>query len=521
MHLDNNTNSEGQKREYCSNGASRGGAKIIKTFSSRNTTQNLGNNRFNNTSNIGAYENNPLIKSGRVSLDKTYNSRTNSKFNNMIPTTYETRDISIVFEEDRQNAKHYDMLEETDDDIIVTGTNCDTPICFKTWEDMELDPRLMENIKKSGYIKPRRIQAFSFPLITAGYDIKGQAETGSGKTAAFLLPIIDKMLKLKFVSMRRTPYALVITPTRELALQIHEQAKKFCLNTPYECAKLYGQLEKSSLNRELDGGCDILIGTPGKLKDFTKNLQINFSKLAFVVIDEADRLLEFNFANDVNEIINSPLCTPISKRQNLLFFATITKELERYSMDWMRKEVATIKNKRENEVNNKIHHNIINVQGLSKNKLVVDLLIDEQKQAEESDLSLRKTLVFVERKKVCNILALMLMNYGIKSASLNGDRLQKDREKAINEFRSGQITVLVATDVAARGIDIFDLDHVIVVDLPKDDFMTYVHRVGRTGRLKKGTATTFYNPETDYDFKDNLIEMLQNLGQDVPDFLQQ
>uniref|UniRef100_A0A0N5CEK4 RNA helicase n=1 Tax=Strongyloides papillosus TaxID=174720 RepID=A0A0N5CEK4_STREA len=406
------------------------------------------------------------------------------------------RPCDVIFEEDRKNAEYYSQLDEIDDEIIVSGAG-NVPKCYETWEEANFHPTLQNTITKSGYAKPRKIQAFAIPIIANGSDLIGQSETGSGKTGAYLLPIIDEMLKTEWKSGRRVPFALIIAPTRELVLQIHEQARKFCNGSQYGCAKLYGQISNSYLQRELDGGCDILVATPGRLTEFLSKGHVHLNKLHYVVLDEADRLMEYNFAKEVTNILQSPSCVPLASRQNLLFSATFPPELQKYFREWVKDNAITIRNDKSNQVNKNIIHTFICVEGMNKNRMCADILVAENEEAKKHGMSLRKTLVFVAKKKTSDMLAFLLVNNGIRALSINGDRCQEDREKALNELRSGNIDVLVATDVAARGIDICGLDHVIIVELP-DDFMTFIHRVGRTGRIKEGEATTFYDPKKDY-----------------------
>uniref|UniRef100_A0A0K0F6D0 RNA helicase n=1 Tax=Strongyloides venezuelensis TaxID=75913 RepID=A0A0K0F6D0_STRVS len=457
------------------------------------------------------------------SSERMHNGSSKHNFKNVFKNKFDgdynpiDRPCGVIFEEDRRNAEYYSHLDEIDDEIIVSGAG-DAPKCYETWGDANFHPTLQNTITKSGYTKPRKIQEFAIPIIADGSDLIGQSETGSGKTGAYLLPIIDEMLKVEWKSGRRVPFALIIAPTRELVLQIHEQARKFCDGSQYGCAKLYGQISNSYLQRELDSGCDILVATPGRLTEFLSKGHVHLNKLRYVVLDEADRLMEFNFAKEVTNILQSPLCAPLAQRQNLLFSATFPLELQKYFREWVKDNAVTIRNDRSNQVNKNIIHTFICVEGVNKNRMCADIIVAENEEAKKHGLSLRKTLVFVEKKKTSDMLALFLINNGIKALSINGDRSQEDREKALNELRSGNIDVLVATDVAARGIDICGLDHVIIVELP-NDFMTFIHRVGRTGRIKEGEATTFYDPKKDYILANDISNMLRKAGQEVPDFI--
>uniref|UniRef100_A0A0N5BR13 RNA helicase n=1 Tax=Strongyloides papillosus TaxID=174720 RepID=A0A0N5BR13_STREA len=480
---------------------------INPRMANRTTSQPLSNTSRNN---MRCLERMPTGPS-KNNFQKGYNNNFCGGYNPI------DRSCDVIFEEDRKNAEYYSHLDEIDDEIIVSGTD-DVPECYETWEDANFHPILQNTIKKSGYTKPRKIQAYAVPIIANGSDLIGQSETGSGKTGAYLLPIIDEMLKTEWTSIRRVPFALIIAPTRELVLQIHEQARKFCDGSQYGCAKLYGQINNGYLQRELDRGCDILIAAPGRLADFLSRGYIHLHKLRYVVLDEADRLMEYNFANEITNILESPSCVPIMSRQNLLFSATFPPELQKYCREWVKKDAITIRNEKSNQVNENIIHTFICAEGINKNKMCADIIVAENKEAQNHGQPLRKTLVFVERKKTSDMLAFLLINHGIRALSINGDRCQEDRENALNDFRSGKIDVLVATDVAARGIDICGLDHVIVVELPQD-FTTFIHRVGRTGRLKEGEATTFYDPKKDYILAGEISNMLQKAGQEIPDFI--
>uniref|UniRef100_A0A0K0DZZ4 RNA helicase n=1 Tax=Strongyloides stercoralis TaxID=6248 RepID=A0A0K0DZZ4_STRER len=501
-------------------GIIRGNGNNLQSLSKLKPTNSLfGRNQNSGTEKIPTTKQ-KVTRKEEGDTKQPYNSpkapqkNSNNKYEFFTPID---RPCSVIFEEARRNAEWYSHLDEIDDNIVISGLN-DVIDCFDKWEDANFHPTLLKNIQMSGYIKPRKIQSYVMPIIMGGYDLLGQSETGSGKTGAFLLPIIDDMLKNNWQSKRRAPFALIIVPTRELAIQIHEQARKFCEGTEYGCAKIYGQISNVYLQWELDNGCDILVATPGRLLNYLKTARVNLRSIKYLVCDEADRLVEFNFINDVNQILQSSFCPPITERHNLLFSATYPGKLEDYCRGWIKKNAVTVKNEKFNEVNRNVTHSFINVDGINRNKLIADILIEEQKEAQKNDLPLRKTLIFVDRKKTSDMMAFLLLNYGIKVSSINGDRCQEDREQVINDFRSGKLDVLVATDVAARGIDICDLDHVIISELPAD-FTTYIHRIGRTGRVKRGEATVFYDPKKDYALANDLINMLQNANQPIPEFI--
>uniref|UniRef100_A0A0K0F4L6 RNA helicase n=1 Tax=Strongyloides venezuelensis TaxID=75913 RepID=A0A0K0F4L6_STRVS len=427
------------------------------------------------------------------------------------------RSIDVLLEEDQRNNVYYSQIADQDDEINVEGAKYQ--IKFDSWADCEFSKQLMANIKLTGYAKPRNIQAYTMPQIVNGFDIKGQAETGSGKTAAFLLPIIDDLIRNEFERKPRCPIAVVVSPTRELALQTHEQGRKFCNNTGVSVAKCYGQYKISENIAEIERGCDILSATPGRLKSFVQNGDISLECLKYFVLDEADELFGGSFVETIREILLIGGAPPKEKRLNMLFSATFPSGINDLANELLREGYVTIVNKCMNGANKKVTHEIIEVDRNSKNTTVCDILLKEMREAEANGGTLKRTLVFVSRKQQADMLSMFFSERGIQALSLNGDRPQKLREEALNNFRAHNISVLVTTDVCARGIDIKDLDHVINVDLPTE-FVTFIHRVGRTGRLREGFATSFYDPTVDYNLKEELVDLLRFHNKEVPSFLQ-
>uniref|UniRef100_A0A0N4ZF18 RNA helicase n=1 Tax=Parastrongyloides trichosuri TaxID=131310 RepID=A0A0N4ZF18_PARTI len=426
------------------------------------------------------------------------------------------RSVDTLFEEDSRNNMYYSQVLDQDEDIDVEGT--DIIVKYSTWPECEFSKELMANIKTTGYVQPRNIQAYTMPLIVEGKDVKAQAETGSGKTAAFLLPIIDDIIINNPERKNRSPIAIIISPTRELALQTHEQARKFAYNTGVTAAKCYGQYKISENLAELDRGCDILSSTPGRLKSFVENGDILLQCLKYFILDEADELFNGSFIDIIRECMTIGGAPPKEKRVNLLFSATFPNGVEELASEILKEDYVTVLNKSANGANRKVDHLILQVDQGSKNRTVIDMLLKEKKMSEEEGKPLRRTLVFVAKKAQADILSLMFCESGLQALSLNGDRPQKLREEALNDFRAHKISVLIATDVCARGIDIKDLDHVINVDLPKE-YVTFVHRVGRTGRLHAGFATSFYDPSYDRNLKEPLVDLLNISGKEIPPFL--
>uniref|UniRef100_A0A0K0E8A3 RNA helicase n=1 Tax=Strongyloides stercoralis TaxID=6248 RepID=A0A0K0E8A3_STRER len=427
------------------------------------------------------------------------------------------RDMDVIFAEDKENAQYYSLTEEIDDDVIVSYDGS-TPLKFETWAECEFESKLIKNINKCGYCRPRKIQAYTMPFVITKVDVKSQAETGSGKTAAFLLPIIDAILKENYEREVRSPLAVIISPTRELALQTHEQARKFTVDTGVTTAKAYGQYSLKENLAELDRGCDIISSTPGRLKHLVEQGEINLGNLKFFVLDEADELINNNFITTLKSIISMGNCPDKDNRTNLLFSATFSPSVDDLCKELLKKDYALVINSKCNQANRRINHKFIKVSKGEKNQVLIKMLKEELEKCQKEEKKLSKTLVFVEKKRHADMLAIALIDEKINAVSLNGDRPQNIREEALNNFRSHKVDVLVATDVCARGLDIKDLDHVINVDLPSNYYI-FVHRVGRTGRFHEGKATSFYDPKENSDLKEEYKQTFISNGQDVPEFL--
>uniref|UniRef100_A0AC35TIK6 RNA helicase n=1 Tax=Rhabditophanes sp. KR3021 TaxID=114890 RepID=A0AC35TIK6_9BILA len=425
------------------------------------------------------------------------------------------RPVDELFLDDKKDADYFGTVDDLDDDILVThGT--DNFIKYDSWAECELHPQLLANIKASGYIKPRKIQAYAMPFVVQKIDLKAQGETGSGKSAAFLVPIIDDIKRnFEGPSEPCCPIALIIAPTRELVLQTHEQARKFSNGMGVTVAKCYGQYSVRENINELERGCNILCATPGRLKHFVEREHVNLKNLQYLVLDEADSLFESSFLSTIQETLLIGNCPPVDKRTTLLFSATFPDQIEDFAAELLKPDHAVIKNASFNTANKRVKHTFYKVPYPEKQNRVCELLLAEVEESFALGKPLRRTLIFVEMKRIADALALFLIEKKVRAVSINGDRPQSAREQALNDFRTHKVDVLVATDVCARGLDIKDLDHVINVDLSKS-FVTFIHRCGRAGRLHEGFATSFYNPRKDAEIKDQIIGMLQHTGQPIP-----
>ncbi len=347
-----------------------------------------------------------------------------------------------------------------------------------SFENLNLHPLILKAIVDSGYITPTPIQKQAIPELLAGHDIMASAQTGTGKTAAFMLPALHRLATASKVHSRG-PRILVLTPTRELALQVSEAATKYGKYLHrVKVVSILGGMPYPLQNKLLSQPVDILVATPGRLIDHIQRGRINFSRLEMLVLDEADRMLDMGFIDDVEKIASA---IPTS-HQTLLFSATldsaITKVAARLLKSPKRIQIATQRAKLDN-IEQRLHY----VDDLShKNRLLDHLL---------RDMELKQAIVFTATKRDADTLADNLSAQGHEASALHGDMNQRDRTRTITKLRHGSLRVLVATDVAARGINVVGITHVINFDLPKfaED---YVHRIGRTGRAgASGIAVSF------------------------------
>ena len=342
-----------------------------------------------------------------------------------------------------------------------------------TFADLGLAPELLRAVLDEGYTKPTPIQAQAIPLVIAGQDIMGGAQTGTGKTAAFVLPILQRMLPFASSSpspARHPVRALILAPTRELALQVYESVKSYSKHTPLRAMCAFGGVDIKPQIAELKKGVEILVATPGRLLDHVENRSVSFNSVQALVLDEADRMLDMGFIPDVTRIIKM---LP-QQRQSLLFSATFSEEIKRLA-DKMLQAPVLIEVARRNQVSDTISHRVHPVSEFGKRGLLIKLL----KSGE-----INQCLVFMRTKQGCSRLARELQRAGIHADAIHGDKSQLDRIKALDAFKDGATHALVATDVAARGLDIDDLPYVINYELPHTP-EDYVHRIGRTGRAGK------------------------------------
>ena len=356
------------------------------------------------------------------------------------------------------------------------------------FKDLMLDDSLLKAIDRKGYTTPTEIQIKTIPVILQGRDIFASAQTGTGKTGAFALPLLQLMSRTGSMRQKSTLRTLIITPTRELALQIAENIDEYSYFLPLKQVVVFGGVPQNKQLQELRSNPDILIATPGRLLDLMQQGYINLESIQYFVIDEADRMLDSGFLNDVKKIIRK---MPV-KKQTLLFSATIPPEIKELSDKLLQNPVKVAAHP-VSSTSKKIDQFVYHIEKHKKQDLLTTLL---QKG------NMDRVLVFTTMKHHADKIAKQLDRSGIRSAAIHGNKSQRQRQDALEDFKMRKVRVLIATDIVARGIDIEDLSHVINYELP-DVPETYVHRIGRTGRKgKSGTAISFCSADESVQLKD-------------------
>ncbi|KAI2660133.1 putative ATP-dependent RNA helicase DDX4 [Labeo rohita] len=402
------------------------------------------------------------------------------------------------------------------DDILVDVSGSNPPKAIMTFDEAGLCESLRKNVVKSGYVKPTPVQKHGIPIISAGRDLMACAQTGSGKTAAFLLPILQRFMAdgvaaSKFSEVQE-PEAIIVAPTRELINQIYLEARKFAYGTCVRPVVVYGGINTGYTIREVLKGCNILCGTPGRLLDIIGRGKVGLSKLRYLVLDEADRMLDMGFEPDMRKLVGSPGMPSKEDRQTLMFSATYPEDIQRMAADFLKVDYIFLAVGVVGGACSDVEQTIVQVDQYSKRDQLLELLRSTGNE---------RTMVFVETKRSADFIATFLCQEKISTTSIHGDREQREREKALSDFRTGQCPVLVATSVAARGLDIEHVQHVVNFDLPSS-IDEYVHRIGRTGRCGNiGRAVSFFNPESDTPLARSLVKVLSGAKQEVPKWLEE
>ncbi|ORY48999.1 DEAD-domain-containing protein [Rhizoclosmatium globosum] len=412
--------------------------------------------------------------------------------------------------------------------VKVDGANPPGPI--DNFDDPLLHPLLRFNSKLAGYSTPTPVQRHAIAIVSAGRDLIASAQTGSGKTVAFLFPILSKNLfdgpsdihTEEYESRDRVsiPVTLILAPTRELAIQIHEEVVKFTYRSWIKSVVCFGGQPIDIQTRKLARGCDILVATPGRLVDLIERGSVDVKNIRYLVLDEADRMLDMGFGYQVRRILGEE--DMHERRQTLLFSATFPANLQNITMLYMSNYLfLTIG--RINAANTNITQQIICVDSLNDKKShLLDLLATKyplENQPPSTHFLL--TLIFVRSKNVADEIANYLLDNNYDANSIHGGRDQQERTAALDAFKKGISPILVATDIASRGLDVPNVGLVVNFDLPRDSVDDYVHRIGRTGRAGNvGLAVSFYVPGRESEaLRVGLCKCLTESGQEVPPFI--
>jgi len=367
-----------------------------------------------------------------------------------------------------------------------------------TFKELGLSSPLLKAVKEQGYDTPTPIQEKAIPIILQKKDVLAGAQTGTGKTAGFTLPLLELLSRAKHKTQQHKVKALVLTPTRELASQVEESVRFYGKHLPYKSAVIFGGVKINPQISALRKGVDIVVATPGRLLDHISQKTINLSSVDFLILDEADRMLDMGFVNDIKKIV---AILP-KERQTLLFSATYSDAIKKLSNQFL-KSPKLIEVARANTSSEIVKQAIYHVDKTRKHELLRHLIKEGKWQ---------QVLVFTRTKHGANRLSGQLEKDGITSAAIHGNKSQNARTKALADFKKGSVRVLVATDIAARGIDIDQLPHVVNFELPNVS-EDYVHRIGRTGRAgNTGEAISLVCVDED-EFLRNIEKLI---NKDIP-----
>ena len=366
------------------------------------------------------------------------------------------------------------------------------------FSELPLANPLQRAVRAVGYEQPTPIQEQSIPSLLEGKDLLGIAQTGTGKTAAFALPILQRLLDSGKFRSPKTCRALILLPTRELAIQVEECFKQYAQFTAISTACIFGGVSDVSQKRNLIRGVDVLVATPGRLLDLINQKAVSLKALEFFVLDEADRMLDMGFIHDIRKVV---ALLP-QNRQNLFFSATMPDDITKLAATILRPNPVRVEVAPQSTPIERIHQELYRIDKRRKGALLKELLLAHPE--------MKKVLVFSRTKHGADKITRVLEKAGIKCAAIHGNKSQNRRQEALGNFKCEQIRVLVATDIAARGIDVDDVSHVFNYDLP-DVPETFVHRIGRTARAgKDGIAISFCAPDEEQDLR--AIEKLTRIS---------
>lgn len=422
---------------------------------------------------------------------------------------------------DDPSKQHTGINFQKYDDIPVEASGRDVPEAVHQFTTPPLDEHLCRNIELARYLVPTPVQKYSIPIVTGGRDLMACAQTGSGKTGGFLFPILSQAFingpsavppnaAGQFGRQRKAyPTSLILAPTRELVSQIFDESRKFAYRSWVRPCVVYGGADIGSQLRQIERGCDLLVATPGRLVDLIERGRISLCNIKYLVLDEADRMLDMGFEPQIRRIVEGEDMPSVADRQTLMFSATFPRDIQMLARDFL-KDYVFLSVGRVGSTSENITQKVEYVEDVDKRSILLDIL-----HTHAGGL----TLIFVETKRMADSLSDFLINQNIPATSIHGDRTQRERERALEFFRNGRCPIMVATAVAARGLDIPNVTHVVNYDLPTD-IDDYVHRIGRTGRAgNTGIATAFFNRGNRGVVRE-LLDLLKEANQEVPSFLE-
>ncbi|PHH60486.1 hypothetical protein CDD81_1617 [Ophiocordyceps australis] len=422
---------------------------------------------------------------------------------------------------DDPSKQHTGINFEKYDDIPVEASGRDVPEPVHQFSNPPLDEHLCRNIELAHYKVPTPVQKYSIPIVMGGRDLMACAQTGSGKTGGFLFPILSQAFingpstvpgnaAGQFGRQRKAyPTSLILAPTRELVSQIYDESRKFAYRSWVRPCVVYGGADIGSQLRQIERGCDLLVATPGRLVDLIERGRISLCNIKYLVLDEADRMLDMGFEPQIRRIVEGEDMPSVANRQTLMFSATFPRDIQMLARDFL-KDYIFLSVGRVGSTSENITQKVEFVEDMDKRSVLLDIL-----HTHAGGL----TLIFVETKRMADSLSDFLINQSFPATSIHGDRTQRERERALEFFRNGRCPIMVATAVAARGLDIPNVTHVVNYDLPTD-IDDYVHRIGRTGRAgNTGLATAFFNRGNRGVVRE-LMELLKEANQEVPQFLE-
>ncbi|CAM0910123.1 unnamed protein product [Alopecurus aequalis] len=426
-------------------------------------------------------------------------------------------------------------LDEYDMPVEVSGEGAPAPV--DGFEEAGLAEAVLRNVTRCGYDNPTPVQRYSMPIVLSGRDLMACAQPGSGKKAAFCLPMVSELVKAAEAggpegggsrgdreaydyddySRAARPRALVLAPTRELAAKIHEEAKEFSHQTGIRVKVAYGGTQNFQQQlSDIERGVDVLVATPGRLVHMIERGKVSLKAIKYLVLDEADRMLDMGFEPQIRKIVDEMGMPPKSVRQTMLFSATFPQQIQRLASDFLSKYIF-ITVGRVGSSTDQITQKVEFVTKDEKRTFLLDLLQKQSFCSSDGKPQQPLTLVFVETKRDADLLWSWLQKKGFPATAIHGDRTQEERKDALRSFKSGSTPIMVAT--VSRGLDVPNVSHVINYDLPKS-IEDYVHRIGRTGRAgNAGSATAFFT-EQNHPIAKGLLELMTEAKQKVPDWLE-